>query len=240
MLIEHGNGGAVGPGTGGSAPTARRSSETGNRSPASWSPNDDDIHRASVDTEWSEWSFILESVAAMANLEPAMEGAFSGLAEKPFAELTLEMNLGAKQVHCLLVITVREKALTLVRSAEEHHGIAAWRRVKTEYQPDAAGWHTAMLMGIVHPGWDSRGAANTFLDQSTEWKRRIHVYEGESLETFSDGVKFAVLASHAPEAIRSVVRLAAGPAGGKYRVVRQNMSEFLHFDRIFDKDGRGV
>ena len=37
------------------------------------------------DTEWSEWSFIFESLAAMANLEPAMEGAFSGLAEKPLA-----------------------------------------------------------------------------------------------------------------------------------------------------------
>ena len=37
-----------------------------------------------------------------------------------------------------------------------------------------------------------------------------------------------------------MVRLAAGPAGGKYRVVRQNMSEFLQCGRVFDKDGRGV
>ena len=27
------------------------------------------------DTEWSEWSFLVESVAAMANLEPVMEVA---------------------------------------------------------------------------------------------------------------------------------------------------------------------
>ena len=96
-----------------------------------------------------------------------------------------------------------------------------------------------MLMGIMQPGWDSRNAAN-FLDQLTEWERRIKEYEGESLETFSDGMKIAVLASHAPESIRNVVRLAAGPAGGKYRVVRQNMSEFLQFGRVFDKDRRGV
>ena len=38
----------------------------------------------------------------------------------------------------------------------------------------------------------------------------------------------------------NVVRFAAGRADGKYRVVRQNMSEFLQFGRIFDKDGRGV
>ena len=37
-----------------------------------------------------------------------------------------------------------------------------------------------------------------------------------------------------------MVRLAAGPAGGKYRVARQNMPEFLQFGPIFDKDGRGV
>ena len=55
------------------------------------------------DTEWSERSFIFESVAAMANLEPAMEGAFTGSAEEPVAELTLEMKLSAKQLYCLLV-----------------------------------------------------------------------------------------------------------------------------------------
>ena len=138
---------------------------------------------SSRDTEWNEWSFIFESVAAIANLEPAM----AGLAEKP-----------------LLVNTVREKkALTLVRSAEKHHGLASWKRIETEYQPDAAGRHTAMLMGIMQPGWDSRGAANTFLDQLTEWERRIQEYQGESLETFSDGVGIAILASHAPECSKS-------------------------------------
>ena len=40
------------------------------------------------DTKWSEKSFIFESVAGMANFEPAMEGAFKGLAEKPLADLS--------------------------------------------------------------------------------------------------------------------------------------------------------
>ena len=92
-------------------------------------------------------------------------------------------------------------------------------------------------MGIMQSGWDSRGTANTFLDQLTEWERRIQGYEGESLETFSDSMKIAVLASHAPEPLRNVVRLAAGPAGGKYRVVRQNI---LQVGRILGKDGRRV
>ena len=99
------------------------------------------------DTEWSDWSSIFESVAAMANLDPAMEGTFFGLVEKPLAELTPEMKLSAKQLHYFLVNTVRGKALTLVRSAEKHRGIAAWQRIKTEYQPDAAGRHN--LVGIL-------------------------------------------------------------------------------------------
>ena len=117
------------------------------------------------------------------------------------------MKLGAKQLYYLLLNTVRGKALTLVRSAEKHHAIAAWNRIKSEYQPDAAGRHTAMLMGIMQPGCDSRNAAN-FL---TEWERPTQEYEGKRLETFSDGMNVAVLASHAPESIRNVVRLAAGP-----------------------------
>ena len=52
------------------------------------------------------------------------------------------------------------KALTIVRRAVKHHGIAAWKRIKTEHQPDAAGRHMAMLMGIMQPGWGSRNAAN--------------------------------------------------------------------------------
>ena len=52
------------------------------------------------DTEWSEWSFIFESLAGKAILEPAMEGAFKGLAEKPLADLPPGMTLSAKQLYC--------------------------------------------------------------------------------------------------------------------------------------------
>ena len=76
------------------------------------------------------------------------------------------MELSAQQLYYLLVNTVRRKALTLARSAGKHHGIAAWKRVKTEYQPDAAGWHTAMRMESSNLV-GTRGAANTFLDQLT-------------------------------------------------------------------------
>ena len=38
----------------------------------------------------------------MVNVEPVMESAFTRSAEKPIAELTLEMKLGAKQLtNCL-------------------------------------------------------------------------------------------------------------------------------------------
>ena len=46
-----------------------------------------------------------------------------------------------------------------------------------------------------------------------------------------------------PGISRSSVNPKCGQVGGrsrKYRVVRQNVSEFLQYGRIFDKDGRGV
>ena len=140
------------------------------------------MNKCSTFTECSEWSFIFESVAPWRSSDGQWMARSKGW-QRPFAELTPEIKLSAKQLYYLLVNTVRGKELTLVRGAEKHHGIAAWRRIKTEYQPDAAGRHTAMPVGIMQPGWESRGAANTFLDQLPEWGRRIQEYEGESLET---------------------------------------------------------
>ena len=95
------------------------------------------------DTGWSEWSFIFQSVAGMANLEPVME-RLQRPGENTFAEPTPEMELGAKHSCSFLVNTVCGKALTLVRSAEKHHVIAAWKLIKTEFEPDAtlAMWRT--------------------------------------------------------------------------------------------------
>ena len=76
--------------------------------------------------------------------------------------------------------TARGKALTLVGSAEKHHGRAAWKRIKTEHQFDAAGRNTTKFVAIIQLDWDSRGAANTFLDQLMEWERRMQEFEGES------------------------------------------------------------
>ena len=70
--------------------------------------------------------FIFESVAAMANLEPAMEGAFSANPEKPFAELTLAMKVSAKQLCCVQVNKVREKSVDprqKRRRASQHRGM---------------------------------------------------------------------------------------------------------------------
>ena len=62
-------------------------------------------------TEWSEWTFIFEVCGSHGE---SRTSAFTGLAERPFAELTPEMKLSAKQLYYLLVNTVRGKALTLV------------------------------------------------------------------------------------------------------------------------------
>ena len=82
VVIENGTGGAIGPGTGEEAQRlateAQRAgvpmtmTSTGQVDPPMMNSCPTFSGR---DTEWSEWSFIFESVAAMANLEPAMEGS---------------------------------------------------------------------------------------------------------------------------------------------------------------------
>ena len=110
-LSDHGNDGTVRPGTVRSASTVRRGSEADNGSPLSKESTHSGILRASgpaCDEQVSDLlGALLESVAGMANFEPAMEGTFKGLAEKPLADLTSEMKLNAKQVYHLLVNTVR-------------------------------------------------------------------------------------------------------------------------------------
>ena len=105
MVIEHGNGGAVAPGTDGSASAQRLAAEAQRAgAPVTLQVDPRVMNKCPTfsgrDTEWSEWSFIFESVAAMANLEPVMESAFTVSAEKTLAELTPEMKLGAKQLYC--------------------------------------------------------------------------------------------------------------------------------------------
>ena len=162
-LSDHGNDGTVGPGTVGSASTARRGAEADNGSPASIDPRV--MNKCPIfsgrDTEWSEWSFIFECVAGMANLEPAMKGAFKRLAEKPLADLSSEMKLSAKQLCSLLVNTVRCKALTLVRNAEKHHGIAACKNASSQSTSQT------QLDDILRCSWESCSLAGTLAARRT-------------------------------------------------------------------------
>ena len=119
-------------------------------------------------------------------------GTFTGLAEKSFTELTPEMKLGAKQQYHLLVNTVGGKALTLVRSAEKCHGIAAWKRSRpstSQTQPD----------GTQLCSWRSCSLAGTLAVWRTHsWTNSLSGIDGSKS---TDGMKIAVLASHPLESI---------------------------------------
>ena len=67
----------------------------------------------------------------MANLEPAMEGAFIGLAEKPCAELTLVMKLSAKQLYYSLVNIIRGKEGESVDSRAKRRKTSRHRGMET-------------------------------------------------------------------------------------------------------------
>eukprot|EP00959_Pyramimonas_sp_CCMP1952_P417642 8750074-Pyramimonas_sp.AAC.1 len=95
----------------------------------------------------------------MADPEDTLDAASGDLTDLKFSVFSPEQQQRAKQLYFLLVNTVRGKALTLVRGAEKHNGIIAWKRIKAEYAPDVGGRHTARLMGILQPGWDQNATS---------------------------------------------------------------------------------
>ena len=149
-MSDHGNSRAVGR-TGRSAPTASQGSEGERGGPASRKPRA--RHRPEL--------VVLHVRFRHGYGEP--RGSNGRSLQGPcraYADLSLEVKLASRQLHYLVVNTVRGKARTHVRSAEKRHGIAAWKRIKTENQPEAADRPTAMLMEVMQPGWDSRGVTN--------------------------------------------------------------------------------
>ncbi|CAK0896486.1 unnamed protein product, partial [Prorocentrum cordatum] len=192
------------------------------------------------DEAWQEWSFIIESVCGMADPGDTLDAASRDLTDLKFSVFSPEQQQRAKQLYFLLVNTVRGKALTLVRGAEKHNGIIAWKRIKAKYAPDVGGRHTALLMGMLQPGWDHKATRQEFTNDLTEWETRITEYETERTETVSDAMKIAVLASHAPKSFRAMVRLVTGPATGRCKEVQQSTREYLQSGRTFNKNGRSV
>ena len=88
--------------------------------------------------------------------------------------------------------------------SEVRQQLAEAQRLTMEAQRAGSQKYSGIL-GQVDP----RTSDGRCLQRSGRENRRIQEYEGESLETFSDGMKIAVLSSHAPESVRNVVLLGA-------------------------------
>ena len=141
----------------------------------------------------------------------------------------------SKTLYYLLVNLVRGKALTILRATERLNGALAWRKIRQEYQPEVGGRHNAMLVGVLQPSWSSD---KSFADQLIDWETRITEYESATSDIISDATKVAIITASSPPEVRSVVRMVAGPAGGKYQAIRTSLAEYMQFGRAFDRDGQ--
>ena len=93
---------------------------------------------------------------------------------------------------------VRGKVLTLVRTARETSRHRSMETYQNRVPAKQCSWESCNLVRILECGEHVSGPIDCSNDESKSTKV-------ESLETFSDGMKIAVLASHAPESVRKVV-----------------------------------
>ncbi len=104
---------------------------------------------------WRSWSFVFLAftAACSARLQPEMQQA--GTAANPIINDTLpvKMQRRSRTLYYMLVLQVKGKALEICRSVVAGHGYDAWRRLRQEYEPDAAGRHMGMLMSIITPNF---------------------------------------------------------------------------------------
>ena len=120
----------------------------------------------------------------------------------------------------MLIQSCRGKALRIVRAAERHNGLLAWRRLHQEYKPKTGGRHNAMFIGLLSPSFPN----NTSFDESlSAWEVVVEEYERETGEVVTSRTRIAVITRYAPDSCRALVLQASAQAGTDYEVFKSQL-----------------
>ena len=110
-----------------------------------------------LEAGWAAWCFQFEAFASLLHEDLAdhMEQAAQLPLEPALQDFNEEVRNLSKILYALLVTLCRGKAVNLLMHTEKHNGLAGWRRMKREYEPDLPGRHANMLAGVIAPDWSS-------------------------------------------------------------------------------------
>jgi hypothetical protein len=132
------------------------------------------------DSDWAMWSFVAEAHFAGYDMgDDYMEVATTAPSIPLLADMTDRVKGLAKKVYLTLVTAMKGKALNLLRSVEKYNGFAAWRALKSHYEPDVPGRHAGMLTGLLSPDWMGLNEQD-FLEALGNWDTAVARWETQS------------------------------------------------------------
>ncbi len=119
----------------------------------------------SKDEMWEEWKFRFEAVMDLVGVGDVMRLAAGLEREITLEEMNEENRHKARLLYQILLQSVTGKALTLLRAVARSSGLEAWRRLNQEWMPYSAIRHSALLVKLLSPVWDS---SSDYMMQLTE------------------------------------------------------------------------
>eukprot|EP00972_Heterocapsa_arctica_P006633 970746-Heterocapsa_arctica.AAC.1 len=104
----------------------------------------------------------MESIASLLGCDGIMAEAIRDKDEPDMDLLSDDDAARSSFLYNLLVQMCHGRALAIIRLVKAANGMAAWKRLVGEYEPDLAGRHCAVLAGLLTPDWSGKAA---FIDQ---------------------------------------------------------------------------
>ena len=137
------------------------------------------------DSDWEEFRFRLESLAALLQLQEPMRRAAQA-SEIDLVSLADAWIPGAALLLNLLVQCCQGRALVILRMIRDSNGFLAWKRLVEEYEPTSTTRHNALLMDLMSPKFHH---IDTLDQDLMKWEHQVSQSELATGSSVSDLVK---------------------------------------------------
>ena len=145
---------------------------------------------AGTQESWTDWSFVFKAYcSALSKRLVALMEAAQGQPALIMPTDPADQAISA-QLHYVLALSCKERALEKLRAAPIGNGLEIWRLFCEEWEPRQRMRFTAMLTSILRIE-----LKDPIISSLEVWERAIREYEQQSGDDVSDAIKASVLSS---------------------------------------------
>ena len=160
---------------------------------------------------WPVWSARSGACAELAGWTAVLEVAEAQTAPSTMVGASPDaIRLG--KIICAVLLTKTEgKAFSIVHLTARGAGAEGWRLLHTEYAGSSGARLGNMVRDVVCPRehWSADvNAGKDILTSLIEWEIKAAAYEVASGDKISEAVRVAMIMDHAPDAVKSMLRLS--------------------------------